>query len=303
MQSKIVVRLSLTLLCTLTLTAAWAQPASIDFGVAYYDVGQLYDTFQSQDYNDKHFTEQATMRWDTQRYQRKIEHTVRVIDSMALPVMILYGVENKRVVRDLVALSKRDYAYIHRDQNINNGLEFAVLYEADKFTPETITTWDRALCVEGRVKGSARGSNKSDKSYNEGNEEMGVKELPIAVIASVGCTSIGVLMKERGLDAKSDNIILIGQPGKTNYERLGLRDATLAAEQVGRGNAVKSGRWVMLHRAATSIAARATCEAYAKNWLLDDSRKPLDTFSRKRYRGGYSASLPIYIYFEDLFAY
>ena len=290
------------MLCTLTLTAAWAQPASIDFGVAYYDVGQLYDTFQSQDYNDKHFTEQGSMRWDRQRYQRKIEHTVRVIDSMALPVMILYGVENKRVVRDLVALSKRDYAYIHRDQNIN-GLEFAVLYEADKFTPETITTWDRALCVEGRVKGSARGSNKSDKSYNEGNEEMGVKELPIAVIASVGCTSIGVLMKERGLDAKSDNIILIGQPGKTNYERLGLRDATLAAEQVGRGNAVKSGRWVMLHRAATSIAARATCEAYAKNWLLDDSRKPLDTFSRKRYRGGYSASLPIYIYFEDLFAY
>ena len=151
MQSKIVVRLSLTLLCTLILTAAWAQPASIDFGVAYYDVGQLYDTFQSQDYNDKHFTEQGSMRWDRQRYQRKIEHTVRVIDSMALPVMILYGVENKQVVRDLVALSKRDYAYIHRDQNINNGLEFAVLYEADKFTPETITTWDRALCVEGRV--------------------------------------------------------------------------------------------------------------------------------------------------------
>ena len=310
------------MLCTLTLTAAWAQPASIDFGVAYYDVGQLYDTFQSQDYNDKHFTEQDSMRWDRQRYQRKIEHTVRVIDSMALPVMILYGVENKRVVRDLVALSKRDYAYIHRDQNINNGLEFAVLYEADKFTPETITTWDRALCVEGRVKGSAKGSDKgnakgsdkgsakgsnksdkSDKSYNEGNEEMGVKELPIAVIASVGCTSIGVLMRERGLDAKSNNIILIGQPSKTNFERLGLRDATLAAEQAGRGNAVKSGRWVMLHRAATSIAARATCEAYAKNWLLDDSRKPLDTFSRKRYRGGYSASLPIYIYFEDLFAY
>ena len=303
MQSKIVVRLSLTLLCTLTLTAAWAQPASIDFGVAYYDVGQLYDTFQSQDYNDKHFTEQGSMRWDRQRYQRKIEHTVRVIDSMALPVMILYGVENKRVVRDLVALSKRDYAYIHRDQNINNGLEFAVLYEADKFTPDTITTWDRALCVEGRVKGSARGSNKSDKSYNEGNEEMGVKELPIAVIASVGCTSIGVLMRERGLDAKSNNIILIGQPGITNYERVGLRDATLAAEQAGRGNAVKSGRWVMLHRAATSIAAKPTCEAYAKSWLLDDSRKPLDTFSRKRYRGGYSASLPIYIYFEDLFAY
>ena len=315
MQNKIVVRLSLTLLCTLILTAAWAQPASIDFGVAYYDVGQLYDTFQSQDYNDKHFTEQGSMRWDRQHYQRKIEHTVRVIDSMALPVMILYGVENKRVVRDLVALSKRDYAYIHRDQNINNGLEFAVLYEADKFTPETITTWDRALCVEGRVKGSAKGSDKSDKSsakgsakgsdksYNEGNAELGVKELPIAVVASVGCTSIGVLMKERGLDAKSDNIILIGQPSKTNFERLGLRDATLAAEQAGRGNAVKSGRWVMLHRAATSIAARATCESYAKNWLLDDSRKPLDTFSRKRYRGGYSASLPIYIYFEDLFAY
>lgn len=197
MQSKIVVRLSLTLLCTLILTAAWAQPASIDFGVAYYDVGQLYDTLQSQDYNDKHFTEQGSMRWDRQRYQRKIEHTVRVIDSMALPVMILYGVENKRVVRDLVALSKRDYAYIHRDQNIDNGLEFAVLYEADKFTPETITTWDRALCVEGRVKGSNKGSDKSDKGSARGSVERGVKELPIAVIASVGCTSIRVLMKER----------------------------------------------------------------------------------------------------------
>ena len=241
MQGKIVVRLSLTLLCTLTLTAAWAQPASIDFGVAYYDVGQLYDTFQSQDYNDKHFTEQGSMRWDRQRYQRKIEHTVRVIDSMALPVMILYGVENKRVVRDLVALSKRDYAYIHRDQNISNGLEFAVLYEADKFFPEKVTCWDKALCIEGQA-----------------------AKAEIVVIANARCTSIGALIEEIGIDAKSDNIILIGQPNKLNFEQFGLLDATLAAQRQGRGNYATGRGWIMRDRVATNITSQSACDVFIK---------------------------------------
>lgn len=280
MQSKIVVRLSLTLLCTLILTAAWAQPASIDFGVAYYDVGQLYDTFQSQDYNDKHFTEQGSMRWDRQRYQRKIEHTVRVIDSMALPVMILYGVENKRVVRDLVALSKRDYAYIHRDQNINNGLEFAVLYEADKFFPEKVTCWDKALCIEGQA-----------------------AKAEIVVIANARCTSIGALIEEIGIDAKSDNIILIGQPSKLNFEQFGLLDATLAAQRQGRGNYATGRGWIMRDRVATNITSQSACDVFIKSWLLDDFGKPISSVPPKAKGKAHSASLPIYIYFEDLFAY
>ena len=269
----------ITLLFAIISTTLSAQNHPTGFGVAYYDVGELYDTEKSELYDDADFTPQGKMRWDEARYRRKVEHTVQVIDSMAMPVVVLYGVENEKVVRDLVTLSKGDYAYLHHDQNIGGGLEFAVLYQGDRFFPERVTPWSGALAIEGSA-----------------------GKVPFTIIASKRSSSLGVLMERLNINAISDNIILIGQFRKESLERVLPSLGSQPATQQEQPNKASFGGWIVQDQCLASTKLKHSRGVYIKHWLLDNSGRPLGTFGGKHYRGGYSSSLPIYIYFMDLFA-
>ena len=248
------------------------------FGVAYYDVDKLYDTIPSKFYDDRAYTPDGKLGWNAERYRRKVENVARVVDSMAMPVVVLYGVENEQVVRDVVTASRRDYAYVHRTNEYGDGLDFAVLYFADKFFVERVTPWRGALCVEGETNGH-----------------------PLTIVAANRCSSLGVLFAERNLNRDGNRIVLLGQPSKAGFQGLGLRDCSAEAERAGRGNIFTKGAWTMRDRVASNIADVESCEVYVKHWLLDKNAVPLPTFDKGRYRGGFSSSLPIYIYFREIF--
>lgn len=247
------------------------------FGVAYYDVDKLYDTQSSAYYDDNSYTPAGRMRWSKERYSAKINNIVQVIDSMSMPVVVLYGVENEQVVRDIVERSCEDYAYIHRSSLARDGLNFAVLYFGDKFFPEQITPWRGALCVEGWV----------------GDE-------PLAIVANHRSTSIGVLIDEQNLLRPNNNVIILGQPNKQNFSEYGLFDALSVAERAGRGNCISSERWQMRDRIATNVKSEYRSDVYIKRWLLNDFGAPKPTFDKRKYCGGYSNYLPIFIYFEEI---
>ncbi len=80
-----------------------AQPPH---GVAFYDADCLYDTVPSPFGNDTRYLPQGEMRWTGERYRRKVMQTAAVIDSLGLPLVGLYGVENESVVRDVAAACK-----------------------------------------------------------------------------------------------------------------------------------------------------------------------------------------------------
>ena len=131
--------------------AAAQRPQRPRTGFAFYDVDRLYDTLPSPFYDDTDFTPQGRLKWDTERYRSKIRRTAAVIDSMALPLVALYGVENERVVRDLAAACRGDYSYLHRTLNTLDGLDFALLYYGDRFFPHRTEPGDRTLYVEGTL--------------------------------------------------------------------------------------------------------------------------------------------------------
>ena len=268
------VLLALTLLICCVVQAV----AQERFGVAYYDVDRLYDTIPSKFYDDRAYTPNGKLGWNTERYRRKVENIARVVDSLAMPVVALYGVENESVVRDVVSASNQDYAYIHRTQDYNDGLDFAVLYFADKFFVESITPWRGALCVEGEAAGQK-----------------------LTIVATNRCSSLGVLFAERNLNREGNRIVLLGQPSRMGFQGLGLQDCSAEAERAGRGNTFVNGGWVMRDRVASNISGVERCDIYIKHWLLDKSAVPQPTFEKGRYRGGYSSSLPIYIYFREIF--
>lgn len=250
------------------------------FGVVYYDVDKFYDTIPSKFYDDRAYTPESRQRWTAERYNRKVENVARVIDSMAMPVVVLYGVENEQVVRDVVETVNEDYSYVHRTQDYNDGLDFAMLYFADKFFVEHVTPWRGAMCVEGEVEGH-----------------------PLTIVATNRCSSLKVLFEQRNLNRDGNNLIVLGCPSSAGFEGLGVDDCSLVAERAGRGNVFRNGGWQMRDRVASNIGGRRSCDVFVRSWLLDSKAVPWPTFDRNRYCGGYSTALPIYIYFEEIFAF
>ena len=111
-------------------TRAWAQRS---FDVAFCDVENMYDTIPSTFYDDSDYTPRGRLRWDTARYRNKVQGVARLLDSLSMPVVALWGVENEQVVRDIVMASKSDYAYVHCTHDYSRGLDFALLYYGESF--------------------------------------------------------------------------------------------------------------------------------------------------------------------------
>ena len=107
----------------LLLLSKLGASAQTPAGIAYYDVDRLYDTIPSLFYDDRAYTPEGTYGWDTERYRRKIRQVAETVDSMALPVVALYGVETEQVARDIAARCVEDYACLHRTLSSRNGLD------------------------------------------------------------------------------------------------------------------------------------------------------------------------------------
>ena len=83
--------LSIILLLIGWLSQGYAQQS---FGIAYYNVDGLYDTIPSPSNEDREYRSHGPKHWSAEKYLRKVRGVVQVIDSMAMPVVGLYGVES-----------------------------------------------------------------------------------------------------------------------------------------------------------------------------------------------------------------
>ncbi|MDE6140924.1 MAG: hypothetical protein K2F95_08250 [Alistipes sp.] len=241
-------------------------------GIAYYDADRLYDTLPSLFYDDRAYTPQGKYKWNGNRYLRKIGGIAAVVDSMALPVVALYGVENEQVVRDIIDRCGEDYSYVHRTLSTRNGLDFALLYWGDRLFIDRVESGFDYMAIYGSL--DSRRIVLILCRYSSAAERLASKE------AQDGDRTVIVMGRTDNFDTKG-----------------GLfRDATAAAETAGMGNALLSNGWKMLDRVLTDTVTRAEASVYARQWLLDERNRPAATFRGRRYAGGRSGRLPIYIY-------
>jgi endonuclease/exonuclease/phosphatase family metal-dependent hydrolase len=126
----------------LYLFTSCGQTPPVHFTVAFYNVENLFDTINGDGERDGDFTPQATVSWNTERYNRKLSNIARVlgaIDSTELPLVIgLAEVENLRVLRDLVAtqpLDKGNYDIVHFDSPDERGIDVALLFRHNMLQP------------------------------------------------------------------------------------------------------------------------------------------------------------------------
>ena len=234
---KMFVRQMICLLLTAAclLTAAAQRPRTgirpqtndrrMQTGIAFYDVDKIYDTLPALFYDDEEYTPEGRRHWDTERYRRKIRNTAAVIDSMALEIVALWGVENEAVVRDLVAACRGDYTYIHRTLNTLDGMDFALLYYGDRFFPHYVEPGRRYLYIEGTL----------------GRDTVG---LVLCAENRMAEWVVRDLREER----PSARLVVLGRSATMDPARYGLHDATARAEYSGRGTIHSRGRWTMRDR-------------------------------------------------------
>lgn len=267
--------ISVTALLAILSLQLRAQDAGIDLGFAFYDVDRLYDTLPSPFYNDDDYTPEGRLRWTSERYERKVAQIAAVIDSMAMPVVALYGVENEQTVRDIVARSGRFYSYIHRTLNTLDGLDFALLYYGDVLFPTHVANGMNSMVVEAQT----------------GGQDVTI------ILARRSRDFPDIVEKARQRNPQTF-IIAAGDLRDTEYESTGLRDATAHAESSGQGTALYSDGWRCTDRIIADRRSEADAGIYIRRWMLDRRGAPSATYDGRFYRGGAGRKLPIFIIFK-----
>ncbi len=121
------------------LTEAQKAPDSV-FTVAFYNVENLFDTIDDPAVRDDEFTPLSEKRWNTSRYNKKLEDLSKVLTSFNTnenPEIIgLAEIENKRVLEDLANsknLKKSSYSLVHYNSPDTRGIDVALLYRETEF--------------------------------------------------------------------------------------------------------------------------------------------------------------------------
>lgn len=117
---------------------------SPDITIAFYNVENLFDTIDDPITNDAEFLPDGKQKWDSKRYEHKLDQMSKVlssIDTLNFPAIIgLCEVENRLVLEDLIKhpnLKDANYSIIHKDSPDFRGIDNALIYKADLYTPIT----------------------------------------------------------------------------------------------------------------------------------------------------------------------
>lgn len=298
-------------------SAAAAPPPSprrASFG--FYNVENMFDTVPAP--GDREFFPEGSRRWDTGRYRRKVEAIASVIDDAGFDVLALAEIENETVVRDLVGTLADDYNYILLPGRDPRGINLAMIYKGDKFFPERAehirSGFSRDfLLVSGMLLG---------------------REVCFLVCHLPSKYNAGDMRRRavRRLDHASDSVraahpdatvIVAGDFNSTRGEEP-LRSAALAGEGAfacalgqweanGFGSYAWDGRWLLYDNifvahplSGAPAAETAGAGIFIRDYMLvpdggeNGKRRglPARTFSGRRYEGGFSDHLPVFVILE-----
>jgi hypothetical protein len=104
----------------------------------FYNVENLFDTYNDSLKNDDDFLPGGLMRWNLTRYKNKINSLYKTIVAAGEwnppPIVGLCEVENRKILEDLVYgtyLSKHNYRIIHEESSDLRGIDVCLIYRSD----------------------------------------------------------------------------------------------------------------------------------------------------------------------------
>ncbi|MDT8394478.1 MAG: hypothetical protein RQ761_11575 [Bacteroidales bacterium] len=313
------------------------QTQSIDF--VFYNVENLFDVKDDPGTNDEEFLPDGVKRWTYDRYQTKVDHIARVlvgIGKWELPALIgLCEVENAHVLYELAGhrlLEEADYTIIHRDSPDRRGIDVALVYDPDVFTP-LFRKWIGINFMQDPdiltreilyVKGLAMNDTlhifiNHWPSRWGGVEASMPRRLHVAGILKWHCDSIlsnnrnaSILIGGDFNDTPADSSIfsVLGAGPHTTCDKHELINLMYPLHTSGQQGTLKyRENWEIYDQIIVSAnmlvsdkvqIAGAEAFIYNAGYLLEDDerylgKKPFRTYSGPRYHGGFSDHLPVYV--------
>ena len=112
-----------------------AENNEFQYRVMFYNVENLFDTFDDSLTADEEFTPSGTLHWTIKRYNTKLKNTCKVIiaaGSWRPPDIIGFcEIENRQVLQDLIGntpLLKYPYRIVHENSPDRRGIDVALIY-------------------------------------------------------------------------------------------------------------------------------------------------------------------------------
>jgi hypothetical protein len=139
MSKGIVINITGTLsLLVLFLSEGYSQETAPPVRLMFYNIENLFDTYDDSLTDDNEFLPGGLRRWNYQRYNRKISSiykTIMAAGEWEPPALISFcEIENRKVLEDLVFgtyLSKYDYKIVHDDSPDARGIDVCLIYRKD----------------------------------------------------------------------------------------------------------------------------------------------------------------------------
>ena len=112
--------------------------------VMFWNVENYFDTYDNPSTKDEEFTPQGENHWSWKRFEKKRDDIAKTILLAAdeygeYPALIgLCEIENSFVLEELAEntpLARAGYTFIHKDSPDSRGIDVALLYRGEMFTP------------------------------------------------------------------------------------------------------------------------------------------------------------------------
>ncbi len=123
--------------------SAFAQKTQQNYVIGFYNLENLFDTYDDPVKNDNEFLPEGKNKWTQAKYEKKLHNLATVIRAMAdnnrrwHTILGISEIENRLVIEDLVSqpeIAAANYGIVHYDSPDRRGVDVALLYKPDQFT-------------------------------------------------------------------------------------------------------------------------------------------------------------------------
>jgi len=314
------------------------------YRIMFFNTENLFDTKDDTLTNDDEFLPEGERHWNNYRFYKKLNNTARVIIAVGewqLPAIVgLCEIENRYVLNQLVfetPLKNFDYRIIHRESPDWRGIDVAMLYRPEVFTPDTffvipvLFSFDPEsrtrdiLYVKGRFNNNDTihfFMNHWPSRYG-GYMETAAKRDHAALLLRNRVDSLFrinphskiVIMGDfnDGPSDKSIRGVLKAQPDLPDVQPCLVNLMAPYAQDKSSGTLKYRESWDVFDQVIISsylltadsgmVVKNSKAYIYNKDFLMEEDnrylgKKPFRTYFGFKYQGGYSDHLPVYVDLE-----
>lgn len=336
-------KLSILLVTLFTTTLSLAQNAETElrYRIMFYNVENLFDTRDDSLTADEEFLPGGPRNWNNRKFYGKLNRIYKVIMSVGgwePPALVgLAEVENRFVLERLVydtPLKNFGYRIIHHDSPDRRGIDVALLYREEFFTPlydevipvkfssDTTSRTRDILYVKGLLGGMEMIHvfvNHWPSRYGGYMSTVEKRNYAAAVLKSKTDSLFGInpemavlIMGDFNDDPADESLSKILSAHKPEYDPAdSLLYNLMLSHKAGKapGTLKYQGHWNtfdqiivsgnLLHAGKKLQVSDGKAHIHFKEFLLesDDAfpgKKPFRTFTGYKYHGGFSDHLPVY---------